>query len=62
MSDVRIHDLLDYVREGRIIDAMHEFYADNVVMEEPAHGRTEGLAANVKREEQFVASRFLTLG
>ena len=56
MSDVRIHDLLDYIRNGRIIDAMHEFYDEKVVMEEPAHGRPEGLSANVEREKQFVAS------
>ena len=56
MSNVRIHELLDYIRAGRIIDAMHEFYAENVVMEEPAHGRTEGFAANLTREEGFVAS------
>lgn len=56
MSNVRIHDLLDYIRDGRILDAMHEFYAEDVVMEEPGHGRTEGFAANFKREEEFVAS------
>ena len=35
---------------------MHEFYDEKVVMEEPAYGRTEGLAANVEREKHFVAS------
>lgn len=55
-DDVRIHELLKYLAEGRIMDAMREFYADNVVMEEPAHGKTVGLAANLKREERFVAS------
>ncbi len=53
---VRIHELLDYVRNGRIMDAMQEFYADNVVMEEPAYGRTVGLAANLEREQKFVDS------
>ncbi|MBI1368268.1 MAG: nuclear transport factor 2 family protein [Planctomycetes bacterium] len=53
-QNVRIHDLLDYIRTGRIMDAMHEFYADDVVMEEPAYGKTVGLAANLKREEKFV--------
>ena len=38
------------------MDAMHEFYAENVVMEEPMYGRTEGLAANLTREEGFVNS------
>ncbi len=55
-SNVRIHELLDYVKEGRIMDAMREFYADDVVMEEPAYGKTVGLEANLEREEKFVAS------
>jgi len=54
--NVRVHELLDYLRNGRIMDAMREFYADDVVMEEPAYGKTEGLAANLAREEQFVDS------
>ncbi len=58
MSDnnVRIHELLEYIRNGRIMDAMKEFYADDVVMTEPAYGDTVGLAANLEREQQFVDS------
>ncbi|MFN3167545.1 MAG: nuclear transport factor 2 family protein [Phycisphaeraceae bacterium] len=58
MSDqnVRIHQLIEYVRNGRIMEAMNEFYADDVVMEEPAYGKTVGLAANLDREQQFVDS------
>ena len=56
MSNVRLDDLLAYVAQGRIMDAMHEFYAENVVMEEPMYGRTEGLAANLVREQNFVSS------
>lgn len=55
-TTVRIHDMLGYLAEGRIMDAMREFYADDVVMEEPAYGQTVGLAANLEREEKFVAS------
>jgi hypothetical protein len=55
-SNVRIHELLDYVRNGKIMEAMDEFYADDVVMEEPAYGRTVGLAANLEREQKFVDS------
>lgn len=55
-SNTRIHELLDYVRDGRIMDAMSEFYADQVVMEEPAYGKTVGLAANLEREQKFVDS------
>ena len=56
MSNVRIHELLDYVREGRILDAMKEFYADDCVMTEPAYGETKGLDANYEREKKFVDS------
>ena len=52
--NVRIQELLDYIREGRIMDAIREFYDDEVVMEEPAHGKTVGLAANLEREQAFV--------
>ncbi|NNF26718.1 MAG: nuclear transport factor 2 family protein [Gemmatimonadetes bacterium] len=55
-SQVRINELLDYVRQGRIMDAMKEFYAPDVVMEEPAHGATVGLEANLEREQQFLNS------
>lgn len=55
-SNVRIHELLDYIRNGRIMDAMREFYADDVVMQEPAYGQTVGLEANLEREQHFVDS------
>jgi hypothetical protein len=57
MSDnVRIQELLGYIQDGRIMDAMREFYADDVVMEEPMYGTTRGLAANLEREQKFVDS------
>lgn len=52
----RLEDLFDYIRNGRIMDAMNEFYADDVIMTEPAYGDTAGLAANLQREQQFVDS------
>ncbi|MEM6505628.1 MAG: nuclear transport factor 2 family protein [Planctomycetota bacterium] len=55
-KNVRIHELLDYIRNGRIMDAMKEFYAEGVVMTEPAYGATVGLAANLEREQKFVDS------
>jgi ketosteroid isomerase-like protein len=55
-ENVRIKELLSYIQEGRIMDAMKEFYADDVVMEEPAYGKTVGLAANLEREQNFVNS------
>jgi ketosteroid isomerase-like protein len=54
-SNVRIHELIDWIRQGRILDAMEEFYADDVVMTEPYH-TTEGKAANIEREKAFLAS------
>ncbi|WP_428386427.1 ester cyclase [Mucisphaera sp.] len=55
-NNVRINELLDYVRNGRIMEAMPEFYADDTVMEEPAYGKTIGLQANIEREQKFVDS------
>lgn len=54
-ENVRLHDLLHLFREGRIVDAMKEFYADNVIMEVPA-GATRGLDANIEREQRFLES------
>lgn len=55
-QNLRVEELLAYIREGRIMDAMREFYADDIVMEEPAYGATVGLAANLEREQKFVDS------
>ena len=51
----RVRDLVSYVQNGRIIDAMYEFYADEVSMQENHNPPTTGLAANVEREKQFLA-------
>ncbi len=58
MSDtnVRLYELLQYIQEGRIMDAMQAFYDEQVIMEEPAYGQTVGLKANLEREQQFVDS------
>ena len=55
-ENVRIRELLGFVQEGRIMDAMREFYAEDVVMEEPMYGSTRGLEANLEREQKFVDS------
>ena len=52
----RANELIAYIRAGRIIDAMHEFYADDVRMQENNNPPTVGFAANLVREEKFVAS------
>jgi ketosteroid isomerase-like protein len=50
----RVHDLIAYVRQGRILDAIAEFYADEVTMQENANAPTVGKAANLERERGFV--------
>lgn len=54
-SNVRIDELLRYLRGGRILDALQEFYADNVTMEEPGQS-THGLEANIEREKKWMSS------
>jgi len=54
--EARVNDLVSYIRDGKIIEAMHEFYADDTQMQENNNPPTVGLAANVEREHQFVAS------
>ena len=51
----RLTDLFAYIREGRIIDAMNEFYAEDVVMQENTEPPTAGRDANIEREKQFLA-------
>src|SRR3712207_106502 len=50
----RVNDLVGYIRAGRILDAMREFYADDVSMQENNNPPTAGWDANHAREEQFV--------
>jgi ketosteroid isomerase-like protein len=52
----RVRELLSYVQQGRIVDAMYEFYAPDAVMQENNNPPTAGLEANVEREKKFVAS------
>ena len=51
----RVEGLLDYIRAGRILEAMEEFYAPDVAMRENANPPTVGLAENIERERQFLA-------
>lgn len=57
MSDMickRVEELNSMVLEGKIMEAMNEFYADDVVMAENDNPPTVGLAANLEREQAFV--------
>jgi ketosteroid isomerase-like protein len=51
----RVQELVSYIQNGRIIDAMYEFYADDLRMQENNNPPTTGLAANVEREKQFLS-------
>jgi hypothetical protein len=51
----RVRDLVSYIQNGRIIDAMYEFYAPDVRMQENNNPPTDGLEANVQRERQFLS-------
>lgn len=52
----RLNDLFGYIRQGKIIEAMNEFYDKDVVMQENANPPTKGLGANIEREKQFMSS------
>jgi ketosteroid isomerase-like protein len=52
----RVLDLIDYVKAGRIVDAIQEFYGDGVTMQENREPPTVGKAANLVRERAFAES------
>lgn len=52
----RVADLNTMIQQGRILEAMNEFYADDVVMSENDADATVGLEANLAREKDFVDS------
>ena len=52
----RLDELFQYVREGRILDAMTEFYAPDAAMQENANPPTVGREANIEREKQFLSN------
>ena len=51
----RLEQLKGYINEGKIIEAMNEFYGDEVVMRENSEPETRGLEANIEREKQFLS-------
>jgi ketosteroid isomerase-like protein len=58
MSDINVKHRVDtlntMIQQGRIMDAMNEFYSDDVVMSENDADATVGLEANLAREKAFV--------
>lgn len=51
----RVNELIDYINNGKILEAMDEFYADYVEMRENNEPPTVGLQANIEREKQFLS-------
>jgi ketosteroid isomerase-like protein len=51
----RLNDLFGYIRQGKIIEAMNEFYDKDTVMQENAQPPTKGLDINIEREKQFMS-------
>jgi ketosteroid isomerase-like protein len=51
----RLQDLHNHIRQGKVIEAMNEFYDTDAVMQENANPPTKGLAANIEREKQFMS-------
>ena len=51
----RLNDLFGYIRQGKIIEAMNEFYDKDTMMQDNANPPTKGLAVNIEREKQFMS-------
>ena len=52
----KLEDLFAYIRQGRILDAINEFYAENAAMQENDEPPTVGRKANLEREKQFLST------
>ena len=50
----RVDQLNGMIQQGKIMEAMNEFYTDDLVMAENDNEPTVGLAANLEREQAFV--------
>ena len=52
----RVTALHDAIARGEIVEALHEYYAENVEMQEGLQPPTVGLAANLEREQAWLAT------
>jgi hypothetical protein len=52
----RLEDLFSYIREGRILEAITEFYAEDAAMQENDQSPTVGRESNLEREKQFLST------
>ncbi len=50
----RVGQLNEMIKQGKIMEAMNIFYSDDLVMGENDNPPTEGLDANLVREQDFV--------
>ncbi len=50
----RLEDLCQWIREGKVVEAMYEFYGENVEMQENNEPPCIGLEANVEREKEWL--------
>jgi ketosteroid isomerase-like protein len=46
--------MIDGLREGKFVEGMEEFYADDVVNEEPTGAKTEGKATIIANEKDIL--------
>lgn len=51
----RVQDLVRYVVDNRLVEALQEFYHDDVVMQENAEPPRVGLAASIERQKMAKA-------
>jgi ketosteroid isomerase-like protein len=51
----RLQDLHNHIRQGKVFEALNEFYDTDTVMQENANPPTKGLTANIEREKQFMS-------
>jgi ketosteroid isomerase-like protein len=51
----RVNELVSYIQQGKILEAVQEFYSDDAAMQENNHPPTVGKAANLEREKTFLA-------
>ena len=53
-SHERVASLISYAEQGRVIEAIQEFYAEGATVQENSEPRTVGLAAILEREQAFL--------
>jgi protein tyrosine phosphatase len=51
----RAHALQEYIKQGKILEAMSEFYDASIAMQENRKPAVVGLQVNIEREKQFLS-------